>query len=80
MGQIVMMLSEYSSFIVLHAKHFKIMVPPHNEMKGKKKHAVNRIIIEKGTAVLISWKCDICSSVFGSFRQLKVHKIGIHTY
>jgi len=49
-------------------------------MQGKMKNAINRIIIKKGHRILIHWKCDICGRVFGAFKQLKVHKIEIHTY
>jgi hypothetical protein len=50
------------------------------KMKGKKKDVLNRIFVERGHTMVVTWNCDVCNSVFGTFRQLKAHKIDIHTH
>jgi len=40
------------------------------KVKGKKKNAVNRIMIRSGHNVLVHWKCDICSRVFRTFTRM----------
>jgi len=49
-------------------------------MKNKKKYALNRTFVKDRYRMLVHWKCDICEAMFGSFRQMKAHKIEIHTH
>ena len=61
-------------------RHKKDEILPQQEMKAKKKNILNRTFVKDGYRMLVHWKCDICESVFGTFRQMKAHKIETHTH
>jgi len=49
-------------------------------MKVKKKYTLNRITMFNGLKTLVHWRCNVCSMVFGTMKQLKVHKREIHAH
>lgn len=51
-----------------------------NSSKTKKRNVINRIIVDSGVGFLVHWKCDICSSLHKSFKELRSHKKEIHAY
>ncbi|HXG05987.1 MAG TPA: hypothetical protein VNI77_01510 [Nitrososphaera sp.] len=51
-----------------------------NNSRTKKKNVLNRIIIRSGVGFFVQWKCDICSSLHRTLKELKSHKKEIHAY
>jgi hypothetical protein len=53
---------------------------PQQDMKSKNINILNRTFVKEGYRTLVHWKCDICERMFGSLRQMKEHKIEIHSH